>query len=168
MTGPGTPPGPWSRPPFEPGNTAALKHGARSPRMLAPVIAELRAGLATAAPWTMGPAFAPAVEAWASAEARVRLLVAYLDEHGILDDEGAPRPAVAVLERAERAAERARAVLGLSPAAWASLYRTMTTTPDDQAGGIEALRAVGRRMIEATTPTTAGELGAGDDGEVGS
>jgi hypothetical protein len=137
--------------PFEPGNEAAVKHGARSPRKVAPIAERLRHELATSAPWTTGAAFAAVVHSWSQAEARCELLRNYLDEVGLLDDEGEPRPALKALNEAERAADRARQQLGLSPSAWASLYRTLTVGPDGSTDSLAALRATGRQMLTATT-----------------
>lgn len=149
----------YSWEPFQPANWRALKHGARSPRKLAPLVASLRASMVVTAPWLAVPAFDRALMSWATAEAQCELLRAYLDEHALLDDDGEPRPALAALERAERNAERARSQLGLNPVAWAALYRTLVVSPDGDAKGIEALRQTGRMMLEATT---SGELPAGD------
>src|SRR5213595_2252112 len=75
----------YSWPPFEPGNMKALKHGARSPRMIAPLADLLLEHLEDAAPWCMRPAFEMARYRWAQAQARALLLDAWLDEHGMLD-----------------------------------------------------------------------------------
>jgi len=40
-----------SRPPFEPGNTVSLHHGANSPRSLEPIAAELEEQIIQTAPW---------------------------------------------------------------------------------------------------------------------
>lgn len=138
----------YSWPPFEPGNLAALRHGARSERMVRPIADRLAAELATAAPWATQPAFAAEVQAWAWAEARCVLLRAWLDEHGLLDDEGEPRPAAGELARAEASASKARANLGLSPRAWAQLRAAMAAG-DHGDDGLAALEAVGRAMAQA-------------------
>ncbi|HWL44216.1 MAG TPA: hypothetical protein VNQ73_14840 [Ilumatobacter sp.] len=144
-----------TRPPFEPDNEAATKHGAGSQRKVGPIAEQLRAELAASAPWTMGPAFAAAAAAWASAEAQCRLYRDYADQVGLLDADGTPRPFLAAWSKAESRAERQRARLGLDPAAWAQLHRTMTASPDGTANALDALRATGRQMIEATTAAPA-------------
>ena len=83
----------YSWAPFEVGNGAALKHGARSPRMIRPVAEQLLREVAAVAPWAARPPFAAELDAWAWHEARARLLRAWLDEHGVLDHDDAPQPA---------------------------------------------------------------------------
>lgn len=157
----------YSWPPFEPGNEAAVTHGAHSPRKVRPVADQLKRELVAAAPWAMGPTFAAVVEAWAVAEAQCRLLREWLDEVGILDDAGEPRGALKALSQAESRADRARTQLGLSPAAWASLHRAMTTGPDGTSGALEALVAQGRAMLTAgagSVDESGDEPEEGDDG----
>lgn len=136
----------YSWPPFEAGNTAALKHGARSPRMVRPVAERLMVEAVEVAPWVARPAFGPELEAWAWHEARARLLRAWLDEHGLLDDDDAPRGALGELQRAENAAAKARDRLGLNPLAWARLRAAV-----EQSGrreDLEDLDAEGRAILE--------------------
>ncbi len=78
-------------------------------------------------------AYSPAVQAWARAEARVRLLAAFLDEHGALDAEGKPRPALEALYRHERLALDQRSRLGLDPLARARLGRDVAASRLDLA-----------------------------------
>jgi hypothetical protein len=76
----------YSWPPFEPGHTASLLHGARSERTIAPlaeqIAAELLAAESTPA-HLLRREFAAAVQAWARAEAVVALLWRWLDEQDI-------------------------------------------------------------------------------------
>jgi len=144
----------YSWPPFEEGNHAATKHGAQSPRRLAPIVAELKAQLLEAAPWCAPAAFAPAVESWAAAEAQCRLLRSWLDEVGMLDEVGEPRKALATLDRADVRADRARKALGLSPSSWAQLLKAMTVAPDGSADPLAALRRTGAEIIEARSQAT--------------
>lgn len=144
-----------SRPPFEPGNSAALRHGARSPRVLKPIAERLTEEVAMVAPWSARPAYAGEVKSWAWAEARCAVLRSWIDQHGVLSDEGAL--AAGELARAESRASSARDRLGLSPLALAKLLGAFTSAPagtDDDA--LEALKAEGRRIVEAR----AGQLGA--------
>lgn len=153
----------YSWPPFEAGNEAALTHGAYSPRRVNPRAAEIRERLLAEAPWLAPPAFARSVDALARAEARVELLAEFIDEHGLLDDDGQPRSALAALEKAEKAAERLRSTMGLSPTSWAGLYRTLAAqTEEATTGGLAALKRTGAQIIEATT-TRPAEITAGDD-----
>src|SRR5690606_24752753 len=74
------------RPPEREGNTAAVKSGARSPRFVDPVAAELGRALLAARP-DLEP-YPEAVAAWARAEARCLLYDRYHAEVGPLDEDG--------------------------------------------------------------------------------
>jgi hypothetical protein len=115
----------YTWPPFEPGNVAAIRHGAFSERRIAPLADRARAGLLDAAPWLDSPAFSPAVDAWARVEARAALVGAYVDENGPLDDEGRPRAATELLVRLERLALALRQAVGLDPASRARIERDL-------------------------------------------
>jgi hypothetical protein len=136
--------------PFEPGHTASLKHGANSPRVVGPLAERLAAGLADDAPWTAGAAHVATVTAWSWAEAQASVLRAWLDEHGVIDDEGKPRPAAAFLDQVEKRAANLRAELGLTPLALAKLLTAVSgLTSEAATAGLDALRAEGRRIVEA-------------------
>lgn len=140
----------YSWAPFAPGHTLSTKHGARSPRVIGPIVAELVAELANVAPWTARPAFAAEVSAWANAEARCRVLRHWCDEHGVLSEKGLL--AAGELARAEARASSARDRLGLSPLALAKLlgaFATAAATGADDDGALEQLKAEGRRIVEA-------------------
>lgn len=140
------------------------EHEAWSARRTQPIVDELLAELAAVAPWTTVGAFAGTVRAWATAEARSRLLGEYLDERGLLDDAGVPLPAVALAERFERQAATLRAQLALTPMTWAQLRRTTADIDGGDVIDIKAgLRDAGRRILEAKE---AAELAAatGQDG----
>lgn len=120
----------WSRPPFERGNTAALKHGAYSPKVREERAAELVA-------WLMGqrglahihdPSFQPAVWRWAQRQAMADLLMQVLAEHHDPD----PCPGCEQCRGWEtrwrtfdRTAERAGVALGLDPQSRADLLAGM-------------------------------------------
>lgn len=149
----------YSWPSFAEGNFAAARHGARSPRLVAPLAAGVEAAVAEVAPWTSRPTFAPAVRSYAWVEAQLELVRQWLDRVGVLDDEGQPRPAVAYLDRLEGRAGKLRAELGLTPLALAKLLGSLATTAatvgDDDA--LASLRAEGARIIEARAPSAGGE-----------
>src|SRR4051794_6535734 len=105
-------------PAFEPGNDAAETHGALSSRRVEPLASDLAAELLAVAPWCGQGAFAATVAAWSWSEAQAALLRAYIDEHGMLDADGRPLPALALLDRVETRAGRLRDALGLTPRAW--------------------------------------------------
>jgi len=110
---------PW--PPAEKGNQRARKTGLRSKKRVGvdKIRAELYAELASASPvkedGALPPADSHAVELLARELARIREADAYLAEHGVLDADGVPRPAVELLERAGRNAIELLDRLGLNP-----------------------------------------------------
>lgn len=140
----------YSWAPFEPGHAAALRHGATSPRVVQPIAERLAGELADSAPWTAGASHRATVSAWSWAEAQASVLRSYLDEHGVLDEEGEPRPAAALLDKVEKRATNLRGELGLSPLALAKLLTAVSgLTADAATAGLDALRAEGRRIVEA-------------------
>src|SRR5438105_4778631 len=108
-----------THPPFEPGNVMALRHGAYSPRKVDPLATELVEQLLAqaAAPgssvaYVAEPSYRPSVWAWARVEARVQLLVEYLEERGgDVDDEGEVRAAAQLLTKLEGHAAKLRSQL---------------------------------------------------------
>ena len=116
--------------PFESGNWRSATHRARSPREVEALAEQVRAELLTAewCPAYLKTApFAERVTKYAKAEARYRLLSAYLDELGfgqVLAEMGgaeAPSrdqralPAYQALMRAQASVQAARSRIGLSP-----------------------------------------------------
>jgi len=117
----------YSWPPFELGHALSMRHGAYSPRRVDPLATELLEKVAASLDYLAAdPSFRPALWAWARAEARVQLLSEYLDEHGSLAEDGAPRAALDALRQFERLAADGRASLGLDPLSRARLGRDMT------------------------------------------
>lgn len=135
---------------FERGNTFARRHGARHEATVAPLAAEIEAELAALAPWARREMFAPARRRYARAEAVAELLWRYLVEHGPVDDEGNPRPALGALSRWEATAANRAADLGLSPSAFAKLTATLAAVDQPDAREVLAtLAAAGRKALEA-------------------
>ena len=154
----GEPVKPWrddpslsTRPPFEEGNLAALRNGADSPRMVAPLAQALERALLVVAPWTARPEFAGARASLAWVEAQLVLVQAYLDEHGLIDADGQPRPPAVRLDRLEARASTLRSELGLTPLALAKLLAKLAVfaSADGDDVGLEALRAEGRAIVAA-------------------
>ena len=76
-----TPQFPGQRPPFAPGNESAVVHGAKSERSVAPLAVQIAEELledAGTPDHLREPMFAPAVQAWARAEAVAELLFRHL------------------------------------------------------------------------------------------
>lgn len=154
----------YSWPPFEKGNTAAQTHGAHSPRVVQPLADRIAAELFEVAPWCAAPVFAAEVKAWAWEEARVCLLQAWVDEHGLLSEES--EGALGHLERASTRAGRLRQNLALTPKAWAQV---MVATKAAEALGVEgasaqaeALEGVGRELL-ASIGRPVGAIESGDE-----
>ena len=118
---------------FEPGNALAVKSGARSPRIVEPLVAELVAVATEDAPWLAEGRYSATVQAWARAEAQARLLDAWLLERGLHDDKGRLRNAEQALHRAETRAANLRTSLGLTPLAAARLGRDRASAALDLA-----------------------------------
>jgi hypothetical protein len=140
----------YSWAPFQPGHTVTLKHGAHSPRVVGPLAESLRARLAETAPWTAAPAYEAAVGAWSWCEAQCQILRGWLDEHGLLNDEGAPRAASGRLDRLEVRAANLRAQLGLDPQSMVRLLGGLSSIDAASAeDGLEALKSAGRNIRRA-------------------
>ncbi len=139
----------YSWPPFEPGNMKALSHGARSPRMVAPLAEAMLEHLELVAPWCSRPAFDMARYRWAQAEARALLLDAWIDEHGVLDPSS--EGAVAMLKVEDSKLVKMRADLGLSPTALAKLLASLASVAaaggDSQ--GLADVKAEGAAIVAA-------------------
>lgn len=136
------------RPPFQPGNTLGakpgnelgLRHGAYSPRRVDPLARELVEQTVAHLPQLGAPQWAPAMWAWARAEAQVQLLVEYLSVAGAVAGDGVGdlgdekvRAAYLLLHRAEARADRSRARLGLDPLSAARLGRDKAAASVDVA-----------------------------------
>lgn len=144
------------RPDFEKGNELGLVHGARSTRRWLPTAEALAKGLVDVAPWTERPAFAATVASWSKAEAQCQLLHAYLDDVGLLDDNGEPRPALNTLNTTETRANNLRQQLGLTPVALAKLLQALAAVAASTGDttSLDAVRAEGRRIAEAQSGLT--------------
>lgn len=131
----------YTWPPFEKNNTAAMKHGAKSERMIRPIAEALVEQLLEQARAPQSPtaylaevSYSAAVWAWARCEARVALLVRWLEEQGgDLTEEGEVRPAAEMLRKYEAQGERLRARLGLDPLARARLGKDLAAGAVDLA-----------------------------------
>ncbi|MBP2370690.1 hypothetical protein [Pseudonocardia parietis] len=149
----------YSWEPFRDGNEAGLRHGAYSERRIAPLAAEVEQQARALPTWPSyldEPVYAPAVRAWARAEAVVELLWTYLAERDLdaalasttestteaEESRGSSRSrtstratesALSMLDRAEARAAKARQRLGLDPLSRARLGRDVTAARTDLA-----------------------------------
>jgi len=119
-----------------------------------PVAEEIARELTEAAPWTARPVFDGALRSLAWVEAQAVLLRRWIDEHGLLGDDGQPQAAVTLLQRLETRASTLREELGLTPQALARLLSSLATvaTAGSDNGGLPPLQAEGQRMTQLVTP----------------
>jgi hypothetical protein len=147
----------YSWEPFQPGNMAAVRHGAMSPRVYLSVARELAAGALAARP-DLEP-FAALVAEWAENQARADLVRVWLADRELLDDDGiAPGVggALKLMHACERRAAEAARALGLDPASEARLAAARSTATLMQVD-LAAVAAAGRAALQAR---------AGDEVEV--
>lgn len=123
----------WQRPPFEPGNTLSLTHGAHSPRIVEPIAQRWVETARASAPYLNDPSYEPALLSWARFEAKCDLLHAWMKEHGMFDDGGNVVPAAKILDRYEGRAASLRAALGMDPVSRAKLQKDAAATKLDLA-----------------------------------
>jgi hypothetical protein len=168
-----TPAFPSQRPPFEPQNTLAVKHGVWSGRALAPVASGILQSVLDdpACDYLNAPRFAAELQAWAVAEARCRLLESYIAKLAEGDDTGvgdladeATRAAWGLLNRFEARAQSGRDRLGLSPAAASKIGRDLSLAQTTQ--DLDRLKALGASILAARDASEAvdgvGGVVAGD------
>jgi hypothetical protein len=145
------------RPPFQPGNTAALVSGYRSPRKIAEVVTEVRAEMVDADPLLANPRHGYALDAAAWAVSEVRLLRQHVATVGMFDGNGRPRQALLDrLRTSEAKSARALAAIGFDPTSEARLRRDQAATV--AFGGAELLAsrmAEGRAALDAHAATAA-------------
>jgi hypothetical protein len=138
-------------------------------RRIRPIADEITRMLPEVAPWTGRPPFDGALRSLSWVEAQVVLLRGWIDEHGVLDDDGQPRAAAQLLQRLENQASTLRAELGLTPQALARLLSSLATVAtaggDDR--GLHALKAEGQRIV-AARQASLGRAGAAKESVPGS
>jgi hypothetical protein len=143
---------------FEAGHTAAVKHGAFSPRLVGPIAEEIVGELAEMVKGTPaeGPSFLAARSALALKLARLRRVIGFIEtRHGGLpfDDEGQVLPAARLELELLASIEKSLAALGLTPASAATLgvdlLRGSSLAADLQAA-LDARDRADKRM--AATP----------------
>ena len=136
----------YSWAPFTEGNKAAVTHGAYSVEVYGEVARELVTGVLADRP-QLGR-YRTAVAAWADVEAKCLVIREWLEDRGMLEDDGKVRPAVDLLLKLEGRADKARQRLGLDPRADAELARS-TAEAHHAAADLDAVRAAGREALRA-------------------
>lgn len=120
---------PGQRPPFEVGNMASLRHGARSERVLGPladrIVDDLLADPSTP-DYLRDPSFGPSLLAWGRAEASVHLLADFISQVGMVKALAGRGMLLEQLRRWETTAANLRARLGLDPESRAKLMRDLS------------------------------------------
>jgi len=137
----------YSWPPFEPGHTLSLVHGAYSPRLVReaarPIVALLVQELASEAPWLSSPAFQLELESYTDAVAARRMLADDIAERSAAGKQ-VPLRSFEVLGTLTNAAGRAADRLGLNPLGKARLAALVTGAEVGQAT-LADLAATGRQ-----------------------
>jgi hypothetical protein len=131
--------------PFQPGHETRLEHGARAPRHVDPIAAELASALLEDRP-ELGN-YPEAVMAWARAEARCILFADWHARCGFLDEDTGEMRGGSKVGQFEAQAANLRTRLGLDPASDATLRKAqaeaITLTAD-----LVAIRERGRAALE--------------------
>jgi hypothetical protein len=142
----------WQRPPFEPGNEAALKHGARSPRRVEEIANRISTDLLERAPWVAS--YPEALSALARAEAVTQLLFRDIATGGIYDKSGNFKASqLARWSTAENTASRIRSTLGLTPESEATVARDRASAAAIASQvDLQALAARGRAALSVQQP----------------
>jgi hypothetical protein len=128
-------------------NRRALKGGWHSARVLAPRAEELRDEIASLVP-AIGPSDEPAVKLLAWQLARCERANAWLDEHGLLTDSGAPQPVLRVLSTWENSAARLLDQLGMSPTSRARLGLDLSRAGALAEERMRAVEGAGDRAVK--------------------
>jgi hypothetical protein len=116
-------------PPFQPGHTLSVQHGAFSEAMVSPIARRVAEALMAQASepgsrvaYLAEPTYLGAVNALSRTEARIALVARWLEDHGgDLEADGVIRPAARLLTELEDRASRERSKLGLDPLSRARL-----------------------------------------------
>jgi hypothetical protein len=147
----------YSWPPFEPGHTLSLVHGANSKRAIEARAAEVRSHIFEAAPWLADqPAYLPAIARYLRAEARELLIHEHILK--VADEKGTGAVPQRLWEQATAAANaamKAGALLGLDPQSLARL-RAVTGHVEITQATLADLKAQG----QATTGYRANAIDA--------
>lgn len=131
---------------FQPGNAAALRHGAQATLALAPRASEIAADLRSVVP-ARSPSDEPTILLAALVLARIERANAWLDEHGLLDEHGAPQPVLRVLGTTENTAARLLDRLGCTPTARARLGLDVALAQRASEQALDVLEEIGRETL---------------------
>lgn len=143
----------YSWPPFEEGNTVAVRHGADSPRLVADKAQAVRALLLEKYPYLADDAFTEALERYVRVEARALMLNDYITEKVAKDGvEKVPATLWTEATRADALAQKCGQDCGLDPTGHARIARDLgfAKSVGAQFGTkkLEQLAATGRELRE--------------------
>ncbi len=146
----------YSWPPFEKGNTAAVKHGAKSPRLVAEKAEAIRAMLLERYEYLADPIFTEALRRYCRIEARAVMLGDYVmakaEAEGV---ETVPPTLWTETTRADALAQKAAQDLGLDPTGHARVARDLgfAKSLGARLGAkqLESLASTGRELREGGT-----------------
>ncbi len=134
---------PGQRPPFEPGNEAAVTHGARSQKKVEQLAAQIDADLLTRAPWVSE--YGEALKAYGRAEAVARMLFNDIAKVGAYDGKGEFRATIfARWATSENTAAKLRDALGLTPRSEAQVARDRAAAAASSVDVVAELARQGR------------------------
>jgi hypothetical protein len=147
------------RSPAVPGNILRLQHGAQSPRTVEPVAAAIAEQVLEVAPYLRNPIYAAMVESFATTQAQLRLLHAWLAQRGLVNRRGRPWGAADLLVRLERLSLEQARELGLTPRARAALGRDLAGT------GVDLARQWAMQQPDPADPTPVAGPDAPSEGD---
>jgi hypothetical protein len=124
-------------------SSTALKHGARSAILIPPRAEELAEGLREIVP-TLTEADEPMIRLAATTMAQVERLTDYLEQHGILDGRGNPRPCTRFYFAAINSLHRQLRDLGCTPVSRAGMGYDLVRAHSEKA--LAELRQEGQRV----------------------
>jgi hypothetical protein len=150
-----------------PGNLLAIRHGAATQKVFAPLARQLAAGLAKACPDLGDVRYAASVTRWAEAEAQESLLVFELDR--VVEAEGVTSERAEQvqrsLDRVRGRSARLRADLGLTPRGHIELVAGRASA-EHTLVDLDEIRRKGRRALEARRAVDEAERVRDDDARV--
>jgi hypothetical protein len=160
MTDTPRPPRGYSWPPFQPGHTLSLVHGADSPRTIEARAVIVRQELLAVCPWLDPDKDVIAVARFLRAEARALMLHEYVTSRPV---EKIPLRAFEQATAADRLAAQLGSILGLDPTGRARLQQTVASTEvtlaelAEQGRQTSGYRAVSGPAASDTTTATEGD-----------
>ena len=121
----------WQRPALQEGHELSMRHGAYSERKVSPVAERFAETALEQVDYLRDPSYSPALWAWARTEARIEILETWLDENGMILDDGSVAGAANLLARFEAQAAKQRERLGMDPLSRAKIRQMTASTAID-------------------------------------